>query len=571
MFNKFKIIYGLMDQADKRRLIFIMLTSIANGIFSVIGIASILPFIGIISEPELINSNQYILSFKEFSGIYSYQGIVLAFGGLSFILVLVGNLASALDVWVANRFGYQKELQLSQRLLRIYLEQDDLEFKRQKNSQRAKNILADVDRVILDTVFSMLEMLSGLIVAVFIFGLLLFVDLHATLIITAAIVSVYLSVYFFTASRLDSLGKEFANLETDIYSEVLEALKLQREIKLASLQSFFVGRYAKSFSQMVNNRLKYEFISLIPQHLIEVVAYGTILLLAIYFSLVEQSNLSAITMIGVYAFATYRLMPAISEVFDSYERIQFGSAILKNLVAEYKSSFNSTHESNNVLKVHNEIRLKNIQFRYSATSSSLFSDLNLEFPADQFVCIKGKTGCGKSTLLNLVAGIYRVQSGEILIDGKVSELYQNSAWQSNLGYVPTQVQLVDGRIIENIALGVPKNKIDKSKINNLCRLLELDELLDSLEHGIDTKIGDGEISVSSGQIQKLGIARALYRNPQVLLLDEATDALDLDSEKRIIKNIISHFNLTMLFVSHRPSIQILADSVIDLEEQLVAK
>ena len=555
-----------MDQPDKRRLLVILLSSIVNGIFSVIGIASILPFIGVISEPELIETHRYILQFKDITGIQSYQGIVIAFGSLSFLLVLFGNIINALDAWIATRFGYHKEHELSERLLQIYLNCDEREFAKRKNSERVKSIIADIDRVILDSLFAMLEMVSSSIITVFIFALLLAVDLQATLVITGAIVLAYLTIYRLTSKRLDSLGKEYADLETDIYSEVLEALKLQREIKLAQLSHYFVKRYSNSFASMIKNRLKYELISLIPQRVIEVIAYGSILLIAIFFSLSDQTNLSAITVIGMYAFAAYRLLPAVSDIFDSYEQIQFGSAILKKLVSEFSNEAVPNEDNIDSFKLEDKLCLKKIDFYFDEKSSFCFKNFSLNFHANQFHCVTGKTGCGKSTLINIIAGLYQPNSGEVFVDEKPVNLYNNPQWQTQLGYVPPRVNLIEASVIENIALGEPHEKIDHEKIEKIAKMVDLHEHLQSLPEGYQSVFGDEGLTFSTGQIQKVGIARALYRNPRILLLDESTDALDLASEKLVIENIKQNLKLTIIFVSHRPSIQQFADHIYDLEK-----
>lgn len=564
MLSKLRIIYGLMESKDKSRLLFISLISIANGIFSVIGIASILPFIGVISEPDLINTQPEIIAFKDFTGIESYRGIILTFGSVSFLLVLIGNIVNGLDIWIANLFGLLKEQQLSQRLLSIYLSADDQIFNRQKNAERAKYILADIDRVILDSLFAMLEMFSGVVVALFIFLLLIVVDPMATLVISAAILIIYFSVYGITSRRLDRLGKEYADLETDIYEEVLQALKLQREIKLAQKQSFFIGHYSQAFAKMVKNRLRFELISLVPQGVIEVVAYGSILMLAIYFSLAQQSNYSAITLIGMYAFATYRMMPAISDIFDSFEKIQFGSAILQRLVSEFDPEPAAPNDT--LVSRWKTLTLENIGFTYHGQTQPVLNNINMNFIAGQFYCIAGQTGCGKSTLLNIIAGLYQTNSGNMKIDQKVTTLYHNIAWQTALGYVPTDVQLINGSLLENIMLCEEDEAVDLQRVEEIAQTVALDETLAELSKGYHTRLGDGNQNLSSGQMQKVGLARALYRKPRLLLLDESTDAFDLASEKRILDNLRQSFKtMTIIFVSHRPSVMSQADQVIDLQ------
>lgn len=569
MLNKFLIIYGLMDQTDKRRLLMIWVSSIIDGSISIAGIASILPFITIISEPELMNTNQYLLMFREWTGIDSYKGLVISFGSISFIMLLVGNLFSALDSWIVTRFGFEKEHNLSEKLLTKYLDSDALVFARRKNADRVKTILNDIDRVILDSLFAMVEMVSDIIITTLLIALLMLVDLQATLVIATGLLSAYLITYHFISKRLDVLGQDFSDLESDIYSDVLEALKLHQEIKLAHINRFFISRYSSSFAEMMNKQLKYELISLIPQRVIEIVAFGSILLVAIYFALEAESSVTPVTLIGMYAFAAYRLMPAISSIFDSVEQIHFGTAILKRLAKEFTTDDCSQAKVCEEIRLAEGIELKQVNFKFIEDSGFHFQNLNLNIKAGQFYCVTGKTGCGKSTLLKIIAGLYRPTKGCLFVDGHLHELYNHHHWQTNLGFVPAKVCVIESTIYENIALGEPFDEIDTELVKKVSQLVELDEHIKSLPEGYHSVYGDDGLQFSSGQIQKIGIARALYRQPQLLLFDESTDALDLSSEQRILNNIRNNYgNNTIIFVSHRPSVQEFADHVINLEKLL---
>ena len=353
-----------------------------------------------------------------------------------------------------------------------------------------------------------------------------------------------------------------------MYSEVLDALKIQREIKLAQKQKYFVTRYSQVFSEMTANRLRYELISLIPQRVIEVVAFGSILTIAIYFSIYQRENISAITMIGMYAFATYRLMPAIADIFDGFEQIQFSSAILERLANEFKSQSYQSQGDEQIGKIKDSLSLESIGFDFGDSRAFRLENLTLTFKANQLYCVYGKTGCGKTTLMNILAGFYRPHAGRVLIDDHAVELYHNPSWQTQIGMVPAKVELIEASIAENIALGVGREKIDTDRLAELVKIVELDNLIERLPEGFDTIYGDEGLAFSSGQVQKVGIARALYHRPAVLLLDEATDAFDLETEKRVMDNIRGAYQSTIIFISHRLSIREYADHVIDLEAEL---
>ena len=565
--DKFLLILSLMDAADKRKLVLIGLVSMLNGLLSVAGIASILPFIGLISQPELMESNQYILLFKQLTGLETYGGVVAALGGCSLVLVLFGNLLSAFDGFYGQIFGFQKEHVLTKRLLENYLLTDVLEFEKKKSSERAKEILSEVDRVILDTLFSMFELFSGVLIAVSVMGLLLWVDWSVTLVVTGTLVGVHLLIHNFTSVRLDDLGKEYAALESDLYSDVLGALKLQKEIKLSGISGFFVTRYSNSFRRMVRNRIKHSVIDLLPQYMLEAMAYAVILSVAIYFAVFSNSGTAPITLVGMYAFAAYRLMPAVAGIFNSVEEIWFGSAILDNFVKAF-SVKEEDEGSGGVPEASGSIELSDIAFRYSPDSAFHLEALNLEFPSGKMSCIMGRTGCGKSTILNLIAGLYAPAKGTIQVDGQPIDAYASHVWKRRIGFVPPSVNLMPASLYENIALGVAVDKIDADKVRAVSALVDLDSHIMDLKDGYDSVFGEDGLNFSSGQIQKVGIARALYRTPSLLLLDESTNAFDLKTESLVLERLKSIEGMTILFVSHRPSVMQQADLTIDLIDVL---
>lgn len=565
--DKFRLILSLMDSKDRHKLVLIGLVSILNGLLSVIGIASILPFIGLISQPELMESNKYILAFKTFTGLESYGAMVVAMGCCSLGLILFGNLVSAFDGFYGEIFSFRKEHVLTRRLLLNYLHTDVLEFSKKKTSERAKEVLSEVDRVILDSLSAIFELFSGIIIALFVMGLLLWVDWSATLAVTVTLISVHLLIHNFTSVRLERLGKDFADLESHLYSNVLDALNLQREIKLNGISAFFVNNYSTSFRRMVRNRIRHSIIDMLPQYLLEAIAYGVILSVAVYFAVFSDTGTAPITLVGMYAFAAYRLMPAVAGIFNSVEVIWFGSAILEDFVKSFEDP-NEHLDFAPIPKARKTITLSKVAFRYSPDGAFHLDDFSLELPVGSMSCIRGKTGCGKSTILNLVAGLYCPQKGELLVDGNAINAYGSEEWKRRIGFVPPSVNVMQASIYANIALGTQADEIDRERVKFVSELVELDEHVQGLRDGYDSVFGEEGLNFSSGQVQKIGLARALYREPSLLLLDESTNAFDLNTERIVLERLKAIKDLTILFVSHRPSVMEAADQLIDLEDAL---
>lgn len=567
LIHKFRLILSLMDASDKRRLVTILLLLIFNGLFSMVGVASVLPFIGLISQPELLESNRYILQFKQITGIESYAAVVLSFGGISLLLLVVGNLVSLFSLYYSKIFGHNKDSVLSERLLRNFLHLDVLEFEKKKSSERAKEIIADVERVILRTLFAMFEFLAGSFIVICIVGLLLFIDWKVMLVVACSLVGIRLLINRFTSTRLNDLGKEFAHLEAANYGDVLDALKLHKEIKLNGISGYFLDRFSCTFNSIVRNRLRYALTQLVPKYALETLTYAIVLLMAIYFAVFSGSGAETVTLVGIFAFSAYRLMPAVGNVFRSMEDIWYGSAILEDFVRFYEIQ-EEVEEPPPLNPVRDSIGLSNVSFRFSPNGAFHIESLNLDFPVGRMTCIKGRTGCGKSTILNLMAGLYQPSVGTVVADGDPVDAYASNAWKKQIGFVPPNVNIIQASLYENIALGLSLDGIDRQRARSVSALVDLDSHINALKDGYDSVYGEEGLSFSSGQIQKVGLARALYRNPSILLLDESTDAFDLETEKLVLDQLKEIEGLTIIFVSHRPSVCECADKVVDLEDLL---
>ena len=565
---KLRIVYDLLDMADRRKLLLIFGVSFLNGLINAAGIASILPFIGLISEPGILDTNKYIIIFKQVTGIESYAGVVISFGLVSLCLLIVGNIVTVFEDWYSTWFGATKNQELSSRLLRNYLGIDVLEFEKKKSAERAKEVLSDVGRVVISTLFSTLALISDIMISVFVVGLLLWIDWGVTLVVFSVLIIVHFLINHFTTTRLDRLGKRYAKLEAALYSHVLEALKLNKEIKLNSIAPYFVRRFSFSAGQMVKNSVNRSLVSGLPQQLLEVVAFGVIMSVALYFAVFAGKNGQPVTIIGMYAVAAYRLIPSVANIFNRIKDIWYDTAILEGVAQSLTTYAASEEDSFTMPWPTQTISLREISFAYSESGPFHMEGLSLDFPVGRFTCIKGRTGCGKSTVMNLVAGLYRPSKGTLECDDHPVDTYGSNRWKQQIGLVPAMVNLVEASLYENIALGTEEEDIDCEKVHAVCRLVDLDGLMQGLPDGYRSVYGADGLCFSSGQILKVGIARALYRDPKILLLDESTDAFDLETERMVLDRLKVLDGLTIIFISHRPSVMEHADHVIDLEEIL---
>jgi ABC-type multidrug transport system fused ATPase/permease subunit len=276
--------------------------------------------------------------------------------------------------------------------------------------------------------------------------------------------------------------------------------------------------------------------------------------------------------IAMLAYAAYRLIPALQGLFDGIEAIRYKTAALDALWQDYSDpGTEPAIATGDAMVPRRSIRLENISFRYPDSRQDTLSGLSLTIPAGRAVCLAGPTGAGKSTTVDLLLGLLPSSAGGITVDGTLVTPGNVRAWRDNIGYVPQVIYLIDDTIASNIALGMEPADIDYARLERAARIAELhDFVVNELAAGYQTVVGERGARLSGGQRQRIGIARALYREPAVLILDEATNELDLATEARILDSLRALGGRTIIFVSHKPSVATFCDEVVVLESGRIA-
>ena len=303
----------------------------------------------------------------------------------------------------------------------------------------------------------------------------------------------------------------------------------------------------------------HQVVSQVPRYALEVIAFGGILLITMYFVVTQRDTANTIPLMALYAFAGYRLMPALQGVFSGITTIKFNLALLDRLSRDLalKSYPHKEIKSwDNVvipMEFRESIELKDVMFTYPGVEEPVLNTLNLYIAAKTTVGFAGTTGAGKTTLIDIILGLFHPQKGEFLVDGKHISKSNIRAWRRSVGYVPQQIFLSDLSVRQNIAFGVDKDRIDDKSVERAARIAHLhDFIVNELPEGYDTVIGERGIRISGGQRQRIGIARAMYNDPEVLILDEATSSLDNITEAMVMVAIQGLTRKkTILMIAHR--------------------
>ena len=558
MLNTEKIFF-ILTRKERRRGMYLFILILFMALIDMIGIASILPFIALLTNPEVINTNN-ILNFlyKKVSvyGVTNDQDFLILVGILVFFLLIISIAIKAITSYFQSKYVRYCEYALSKRLFERYLYQPYSWFLNQNSSYIGKSILSETGNVIGRGLSPTLALLSNIIVFLTLFFMLLYVDTMLTLLMAATVSLFYLIVYLLIRRLLNNIGKKnYKNNELK-FRALSEAFGATKEIKVGNLEKIFINRFSKPARSMAYNSALSDILSLLPRFALEAITFGGLILIIIFYMLATGNITTVLPAIALYAFAGYRLMPAIQKIFVSITSLRVSGPAITALYDDLKKLDLKIYQNHkNEFFFNESIKLKNIFYAYPKSSKTALKNVNLTIPAYASVGIVGETGSGKTTVIDLILGLLEAQEGALEVDNKIINNENRAAWQSLIGYVPQQIYLADTSVSENIAFGLDVKEIDHKKVERAAKIANLHEfIINELPSQYQTAIGERGVRLSGGQRQRIGIARALYHEPKLLIFDEATSALDNTTERSVMEAIYNEdFKTTKILIAHRLS------------------
>jgi ABC-type multidrug transport system fused ATPase/permease subunit len=552
-------IFSLFHSPQKSEVIILLFSSVGMAVLQTVGIASILPFISVINAPEIIHTNKYLAYLYDFFNFNNQKGFLMVLGISTLLILITSNIFSAFATRVQLRFTFLQGHYLSQKLFKQYLSQPYIFFLNHNTADLTKNIIAEIDRCIRGVLSPILNVISRLIITFCIIGLLLLIDPFLAILVFLICGGSYAFIYKINRRSLNICGKKSATTQSYRNKIVNEAFGGIKDLKLLGKESEFLKMYSSPSYEFAMSQTKSQTIAELPKYALETMIFGGILLIMLYFIGIKQDLEGVLPVLALYAFAGYRLMPALQRIFAGLTALRFHLPVLdminKDIIHSYQGGSNLlSHESKSPpLKFYDTVTLQNVTYSYPKSGAVVLQNLDLSIQANTTIGFVGETGSGKTTLIDIILGLLPLKNGKLLVDGTHIKSNNVRSWQKNIGYVPQQIYLADDSVTNNIAFGVPGNDIDHHAVTKAAQIAKVhDFVLNSLSNGYETKIGERGIRLSGGQRQRIGIARAVYHDPQILILDEATSALDGATENAIMDAI---HNLskekTILMIAHR--------------------
>ena len=568
----FKKIFFLLTPYERKQAFLLLLMILIMSLLETIGVASILPFMAVLTNPSVVETNfilNTIFQYSSIIGVENNQQFIFALGSIVFFLLVISLSFKALTIYFQIQFVQMREYSIGKRLIEGYLHQPYSWFLSRNSADLGKTILSEVGQVVVAGIGQFIEILAKSMIVISIITLLILTDPKLALMVGLFFGLAYGMIFKLTQKYLTRIGKEREKSNSLRFLTVIEAFGAVKELKIGGLEETYIKRFSDPAENFARNVVSSKIISQLPRFLLEIAAFGGILLLLLYL-LANTGSLSAsLPIISLYVFAGYRLMPALQQIYSAFSILTFNLPSFEKLYNDIKNlKKDKSIKIPGTLGLDKKIVLKNIFFNYPNTSRTTINNINLNISARTTIGLVGTTGSGKTTIVDIILGLLEPQKGTLEVDSQIISKDNVRAWQRSIGYVPQQIFLADDTIEANIAFGVKSKDIDQLAILNASKIANLHEFVEKeLPEKYQTFIGERGIRLSGGQRQRIGIARALYHNPQVLILDEATNALDNNTEKAVMEavNKLSK-NLTIILIAHRLNTVKNCDKIYKLEK-----
>lgn len=553
----------LLDRKQKQKMILLVFLMLIGAVLETLGVSMILPVMNVVIEKNAVQNHRYLQVICDIFHIgYDDTRTLMIFVMTGLIVIFaVKNIFLFFQQKVQLKFVYTNQFATSRRMMINFMERPYEYYLNADTSVIQRSITSDVNNMY-GLILSLLQLVSEGIVFVCLVAVSLVTDVVMSITVAVLLIAALLIIKCVLKPIMRKAGEENQDYYSGLYKWIDQSVMGIKEIKIANKENYFINEYAKCGAGYVNAVQRYNLYNATPRLLIETVAIAG-MILYVMISLLQGANVEEIMpQIGLLAVAAMRLIPCANRINNHLTSISyfepFFMGVSDNLQQEIRDENIDYDEASYQKKIEVEkltikekIELRDIVYKYPNTEVLIFDHADMEIPIGKSVGIVGTSGAGKTTVVDILLGLLRLQSGEILADGvEVRDHYQS--WLKNIGYIPQTIFMIDSTIRKNVAFGYADEDIDDEKVWRALKEAQLDEFVRGLPEGLDTGIGERGIRLSGGQRQRIGIARALFEDPEVLVLDEATSALDNETEAAIMDSINRlHGRKTLIIIAHR--------------------
>ncbi len=544
----------------KFKLFLITSAILISGLLEVFGISLIIPILSQLIYPEN-NFSNYILSYLD---VFDPELIIFIIFCLIILIFFIKNIFLIFANWQIGKFSADISYFTTNIIIKNYLSLDYLAYKKESTSNLIKNIQSEAS-ILGRSIINILSIYSEIIILTF---LIVLITIFKPVLFYSIIISMLFGylIFFFSKKILLSQGKKRQLSENSSIQLLNDLSRSYQEIKISDKKNFFLEKILKEYYAIVKSVFYSSFIQGLPRILFELILLIGILIFGLVIYYIYGSYKETFLIISFFTVVSLRVIPSINRVVFNLQQITFFSPVIKNIENEFKKIKNEEKEKKFEKIVFDNLKFEKVNFKYNESKKEfILKDIDIVINKGDSICIMGPSGSGKSTLLNLIMGFIKPNKGEITINNKINN-YENISWFKNIGYVSQSNFLIEDSIKKNVALGHEDKDINEKKVIKCLLASGLKDYLESINSNIDLNLGEEGKLISAGQKQRICIARALYNDPSVLILDEATSSLDQNTEKQILENLVSYENnVTKIIVSHREMAKNYCEKIINLE------
>jgi len=520
----------------------------------ILSIGAVIPFITALQSPEIVLEQVNNFSTILYQYLVSNGNIQFNITFLFCAAILLAMIIRLFLVFISARFSFGLATDLSTKMMKLTLNQSYQTHLNRNSSEVIAAMTTKTNSIVYSSIIPSILLFNSFVTVSFISLALILLNPVVGISGVLFFASIYLVISWIAGSKLGRQSKIIADYQNTQIKYIQEGLGGIRDVILSNLQLNIIKNYNAIDKKLRRAHGNNQIIGLSPRFLLEGVGIVVIALAAFYLSINGDYGTNIVPLLGAYALAAQRLLPAMQNIYVAWANVSGDQDAVIDALAYLEQKEEPPLKNNKAINFNNKMSFNNISFKYEKSDNFSIKNITLDIKKGDRVGIYGKTGSGKSTFVDILMGLNMPTHGEILIDDKRITKENIMNWQKNISHVPQRIFLSDGSIAENVAFGIPKNQIDFNKVNECLAMASLPDFINN-SHSKELKLaGERGSKLSGGQVQRIGIARAIYLNRSVIIFDEATSALDTNTEKEIMETIYElSKDLTLIIIAHRLS------------------
>ncbi len=567
-------IKSIVPPSFRFRSLGVFFSLVINSLVDLFGLGMLIPLISVIVSDDFIQQNQYLSFVYNALGFTNTRYFIVSILALIFLVSIIKNILGVYILKYNAQFTYDLNNYISQKILQQYYKRGYIFYKTYNSHEYLNDILNIPVFFSQGLVLSFLRLLNEGLLTIIILVALLVYDPYVVMLLILLLSPVLFIFYALIKNKIARVNKNLDMLHPKAFSRLYQLIYGFVDVHMSHSYTFFKQKYETLLKEQKKLRVQNEVYMSLSPRIIEIAMISSVLIIVAYGIFFYPNREQLIGLFGVFMLASYKIMPSLNKILQAFMNIKgkvYTIDIIYNALNEPKFQELSSPIKHTHISFNTSIQFNNLSFFYG--QQPVLQNLELTIPKGKTVGIIGESGSGKSTLMNILLRFLQESSGALLVDGTVLTQEHENAWRTKIGYVPQDVFVLHGTLLENVAFGIAEHEIDMHKATLALQKAQLHTLVEQLPKGLHTVIEEGGKNLSGGQKQRLAIARALYKGAEILIFDEATSALDNQTEMEITQAIqsIQQNNLTIIVVAHRYSTLKYCDEIFHMEKGRIVR